>query len=42
VLDLMREQCLSPDLFTFSALAKGCESRQDAEQLLSEINVSFD
>lgn len=36
----MREQCLSPDLYTFSALAKGCTSRPDAEQLLNEITVS--
>ncbi|CAF3360101.1 unnamed protein product [Rotaria socialis] len=37
VLDLMREECLSPDEYTFSALAKGCENRQDAEQLLNEM-----
>ena len=36
----MREQCLVPDEFTFSALAKGCENRVEAEQLLEEMNVS--
>ncbi|CAF1118895.1 unnamed protein product [Adineta ricciae] len=37
VLDLMRERCLSPDEYTFAALAKGCRNRQEAEQLLSEM-----
>ena len=37
----MREQCLSPDEYTFSAIAKGCEDRQDAEQLLYEMKVIF-
>ena len=36
----MREQCLSPDEYTFSALAKGCENRQEAEQLLNEMKVN--
>lgn len=38
---MMREQCLSPDVFTFSALAKACDNRHDAEQLLQEMQVSF-
>ncbi len=37
----MRERCLSPDEYTFSALAKGCENRHDAEQLLNEMKVIF-
>jgi hypothetical protein len=37
----MREECLSPDEYTFSALAKGCENRIDAEQLLNEMKVNF-
>ncbi|CAF1021917.1 unnamed protein product [Rotaria sordida] len=37
VLDFMREECLSPDEYTFSALAKGCANRHDAEQLLNEM-----
>ncbi|CAF1482756.1 unnamed protein product [Adineta steineri] len=37
VLDLMREQCLSPDEYTFSALAKGCMTKSDAEQLFNEM-----
>jgi len=37
----MREQCLSPDEYTFSALAKACENRHDAEQLLNEMKVSL-
>jgi len=37
----MREQVLSPDEYTFSALAKGCENRHDAEQLLNEMKVNF-
>lgn len=37
----MREQCLSPDEYTFSALAKACDNRHDAEQLLNEMTVSF-
>ncbi len=37
----MREQCLSPDEYTFSALAKACENRHDAEQLLNEMKVNF-
>jgi hypothetical protein len=36
----MRERCLSPDEYTFSALAKGCENRHDAEQLLNEMKVN--
>lgn len=44
VLDMMRERCLSPDVFTFSALAKACDNRHDAEQLLHEmqVNISFE
>ena len=38
---MMREQCLSPDVFTFSALAKACDNRHDAEQLLHEMQVNF-
>jgi hypothetical protein len=37
----MSEQCLSPDEYTFSALAKGCENRHDAEQLLNEMKVNI-
>ena len=36
----MREQCLTPDVYTFSALAKGCTNRPGAEQLLNEMTVS--
>lgn len=36
----MREQCLSPDQYTFSALAKLCDNRYDAEQLLNEMKVN--
>ena len=38
---MMREECLSPDAYTFSALAKGCQNRHDAEQLLTEMKVDF-
>ncbi|CAF4710669.1 unnamed protein product, partial [Rotaria sp. Silwood2] len=37
VLDFMCEECLSPDEYTFSALAKVCENKHDAEQLLNEM-----
>ncbi len=37
----MREQCLSPDEYTFSALAKNCDNRHDAEQLLNEMKVDL-
>jgi hypothetical protein len=37
----MHEQCLSPDIYTFSALAKGCQDRHAAEQLLNEMKVNL-
>lgn len=37
----MREECLSPDKYTFSALAKLCENRHDAENLLNEMKVNI-
>ena len=38
---MMSEECLSPDEYTFSALAKDCQNRHDAEQLLNEMKVDF-
>lgn len=37
---MIRDQCFSPDEYTFSALARGCENREDAQQLFNEMNVS--